>query len=90
MSVHAPYGRHSVLAMHHLVTHLIKHHVRATVATLKFAHKVATHPTTVRTAHIAAQTAHITYKAWFHGAKAAKHTMAFMVKVAGKGFKLRG
>ncbi len=86
--------------------HLIKHHLRAAVGTVKFAYKVVTHPATARAAHIVvtpfrfahkvvthpatAHTAHIAYKAWLHGARAAKHTTAFMVKVASKGFKLRG
>jgi hypothetical protein len=46
----------------------------------KAIYKVATHPTT----------AHITHKAWFHGTKAAKHTTRFLMKVAAKGFSLRG
>ena len=40
-------------------------------------HCVATHPTTAK----------ITHKAWLHGGKIAKHTSAFMVKAAIRGFK---
>lgn len=43
-------------------------------------YRLLTHPTTAK----------ITQKAWLHGTSLARHAGRFMVKVALKGFKLRG